>query len=239
MSPAPQPAAMPRRCWYQFSLRTLLIGTAVVSAGLGSLVSAFIAPAQRQRAVVQMVERLGGKVDYADPPQNEWSVVRMLRNWLPRDYFDCLTHVNLLETAANDQDIARLLEVTQLRSLLLSRTQVTDAGLVHLKHFKRLEWLYLEGTQVTDAGLAEIAEMTQLKSLIVSDTQITDAGLVHLARLKQLRILSIAWTQIKGTEPGHLKQLTQLKCFWLHHTRMTPARVAELRQALPHCTVFN
>ena len=39
---------------------------------------------------------------------------------------------------------------------LLSHTQITDAGLVHLKGLTQLEWLDLERTQVTDAGVKEL-----------------------------------------------------------------------------------
>jgi len=46
--------------------------------------------------------------------------------------------------------------LTNLQSLDLYDTQVTDAGLVHLAGLTNLGWLYLHGTQVTDAGVAEL-----------------------------------------------------------------------------------
>ncbi len=46
--------------------------------------------------------------------------------------------------------------LTNLKDLRLSRTQVTDAGLVHLKGLTKLEWLHLDGTKVTDAGVQKL-----------------------------------------------------------------------------------
>ena len=46
--------------------------------------------------------------------------------------------------------------LTRLQRLVLTGTQVTDAGLVHLKGLTGLQELWLGDTQVTDAGLAEL-----------------------------------------------------------------------------------
>ena len=48
--------------------------------------------------------------------------------------------------------VSELRELKQLQELSLTRTQVTDAGLVHLRALKQLQRLSLDGAQVTDAG---------------------------------------------------------------------------------------
>ncbi len=71
--------------------------------------------------------------------------------------------------------------MTNLKSLGLSGTKVTDAGLKELAGLKKLESLGLNGaTQVTDAGLKELAGMKKLQFLEVSGTQATDAGVKWL-----------------------------------------------------------
>ena len=40
-------------------------------------------------------------------------------------------------------------------SVNLRRTEVTDAGLVHLKGLKNLQTLFLNSTKITDAGLVQ------------------------------------------------------------------------------------
>ena len=46
--------------------------------------------------------------------------------------------------------------LTNLQSLDLRKTKITDAGLVHLKGLNKLQWLYLMGTKVTDAGVSDL-----------------------------------------------------------------------------------
>jgi len=48
--------------------------------------------------------------------------------------------------------------LTKLRSLGLSRTQVTDAGLEHLTGLTNLEKLWLANTQVSDEGVKKLRE---------------------------------------------------------------------------------
>jgi outer membrane protein assembly factor BamB/uncharacterized protein YjbI with pentapeptide repeats len=95
----------------------------------------------------------------------------------------------------------------------LARTQVTDAGLVHLQGMTSLTGLSLVGTQITDAGLEQLKGRTSLTSLDLRGTQITDAGLVHL------------------------KGLTRLETLFLTHTQITDAGLAEIKAALPKCYI--
>ena len=51
-----------------------------------------------------------------------------------------------------------LKELTNLKSLGLSDTQFTGAGLEHLEKLANLEALYLETTQVTDEGVKPLQQ---------------------------------------------------------------------------------
>ena len=55
-----------------------------------------------------------------------------------------------------DAGLEHLNELTNLRTLLLSVTQVTDGGLMRLKGLTKLQRLYLNDTQVTDAGVNDL-----------------------------------------------------------------------------------
>ena len=61
--------------------------------------------------------------------------------------------------------------------LILSGTQVTDAGLVHLQGLKKLGGLILTDTQITDAGLVHLQRLESLSALRLDETKVTDAGL--------------------------------------------------------------
>ncbi len=102
-----------------------------------------------------------------------------------------------------------------IRHLVLSRTQVSDEGLLHLKKLTSLSGLYISGTQITDAGLVHLKELNKLEELDLSDTQVTDDGLIHLKELTNLAVLTLSGTQV--TDDG----------------------VEKLQQALPDCEIFR
>jgi len=70
-----------------------------------------------------------------------------------------------------------------LRTLNLTSTQVTDAGLKDVATLKNLWSLHLLFcTGVTDAGLKELAGLKNLHSVYLSGTQATDAGIAELQK---------------------------------------------------------
>ena len=72
--------------------------------------------------------------------------------------------------------------ITQLQSLQLMGSKVSDAGLQHLKGLTQLQRLDLEGTQVSDAGLKDLAGLAQLQTLGLKHTKVTDEGVAKLQR---------------------------------------------------------
>ena len=84
-----QPApSKPRRRWFQFSLRTLLVAVAVVAVRLALTANA----ARKQRAAVAAIEALGGSVRY-EHEQNSPSLEplpgpKWLRELVGEEYFD-------------------------------------------------------------------------------------------------------------------------------------------------------
>jgi hypothetical protein len=72
--------------------------------------------------------------------------------------------------------------LTNLSSLILDGTQVSDAGLAHLHGLTNLGSLSLGGTQVSDAGLPHLTGLVRLSVLWLGDTRVTDAG---IRKLKQ------------------------------------------------------
>ena len=79
--------------------------------------------------------------------------------------------------------------LTGLRSLTLSGTEVTDAGLARLKGLAALETLDLNFNDITDAGLVHLEGLAALKELHLIDTKVSDAGVAKLkAALPKCRI---------------------------------------------------
>ena len=123
-------------------------------------------------------------------------------------------HATNARTTFDDQSL-KLLEPIAAYVLWLdvSRTRVTDAGLVSVAKLPNLTRLDLNHTGVTDAGLARLASLTHLESLNLYGTVITDAGL------------------------DRLKGLTRLRTLHLWQTQVTPEGVARLRSTLPAAAI--
>jgi internalin A len=82
-----------------------------------------------------------------------------------------------------------------LSNVLLSRTPITDAGLVHLTELPAIQNLHVSHTKIGDKGLESIAKMPGLTVLDVSCTDITDQGIKQITKLPKLN-----WLLINGTK---------------------------------------
>ena len=70
--------------------------------------------------------------------------------------------------------------MTELRSLDLWGTGITDEGLEHLGGLKNLQGLCVSDTLVTDHGLLRLKGLTRLKILQADRTHITPLGVAEL-----------------------------------------------------------
>ena len=71
-----------------------------------------------------------------------------------------------------DKELANL-QLTELQSLNLSYSKVTDDGLQILERAIQLQSLSLHGTFTTDAGLVHLKGLTKLQSLDLGYTNVT------------------------------------------------------------------
>jgi len=228
----------PRRRWYQFSLRTLLIAMAVLSVLLG-LWMLSIARAERQRRAVRAVDRLGGSARYANVPVGEsWLITQLRKTSIPRDYFDPVVEISLGNTQCSDADLRQFSRLSKLQYLQLNNTEVTDAGLLHISGLTKLERLELAHTSVTSSGLAHLQRLDALTRLGLARTQVSDEGLAYLRNLKQLECLYLFDTQVTDSGLVHLANLSKLHELWLPKTRITNAGVCTL-QRLPNLRSLN
>ena len=207
----------------RFSLRTLF----VVLTALCLLCGWWFNKALRQRAAVQrfyfltadrqdrdlttMGYRYRGQDEYYKPIIPKW--LHPLRDLIGEEAFGEVTGVQLLDTAASNDDLLYLADVPLCERIWLSETRVTDEGILHLRACPKLRFLALNNTQITDHGLQTIAEFKTLESLSLDNTQVTDAGLVHL------------------------QSLPNLKELWLRGTGITDAGYRQLQAALPRCEI--
>lgn len=192
--------AMNRRRMFHFSLRTMLIGTAAIAAGLGWYVET-VWPQQR---AVDLVVQSGGSVCY--DAFLDGSGTSCFARWKVAQGDD--SHVwldirhNVLMASATDAGdphelCRRLAELPKLHSLSLIGPRFNDQDLQHIGHMTEMFDLELGRTSVTDRGLQNLARLKKLE-LLELPAAISNAGLERLqAALPQCYITRIA------AEPAH------------------------------------
>ena len=181
---------LPRLPWIfnrrrlQFSLRTLLLFVVVASPALAWLGNWYqrafknwqvVAEARRVTAEIQSK---GGhaewSVHYGSP--GSW---RYRPTWLENLFEDPSVPYNY-SVSFDDDDMVLLQGMSELKTLYLTVSKITDAGLVYLKELMKLQELSLAMTQVTDAGLVHLKGLTNLRVLHLNGTHVTDTGVKDL-----------------------------------------------------------
>ena len=137
-----------------------------------------------------------------------------------------------------DDDLRGLARLDVLRSLSLSGTHLTDAGLSSIALMRKLQSLDLTGTLVTDAGLAQIGRLGELRELNLSNTRVRGDELKRLAPLNQLISLDLSESDVSDTSLANLSMVPHLKRLSLSHTAVSDAGLVHLSQ-LPGLRVLN
>ena len=147
-----------------------------------------------------------------------------------------------------DAGCAHLKQLKWLKSLILSGTSVSPAGVTHfstsptlialelelcdaihddacpaLGSMKTLRWLNLkksgfEKRGISDTGLAQLQNLSQLETLNLYGNKVTDAGLVHLQSLKRLHELDLSLLDLNDAGIASLKPMLSLTRLNLMYT---------------------
>jgi uncharacterized protein (TIGR03067 family) len=125
----------------------------------------------------------------------------------------------------------------RVRTVMLSRTKVSDADLKQLANFKELDTVSLAGTSIGNDGMKHLAELGNLKRLNLSMTAVGDTGVQALTGLSSLEELYLISTSVTDASVKTLSKLTRLKDVDVDFTKVTPEGKMRLREALPDCTV--
>jgi hypothetical protein len=109
-----------------------------------------------------------------------------------------------------------------------------------LANCRWLNTVFVPYDMIDDGGLAELARCEQLELVRLANNQrLTSAGLAPLSALRWLRDLSVAGSKLGDEAVEPLQKLTALRILNVRQTRLTPAGIARLKQALPHCAIFH
>jgi hypothetical protein len=241
----------PKRRWYQFSLRTLLILITLICVGPGGIIAYEQQKARRQWAAVAAIEKVSGGVNCDDEAVKRSPLMRAvlgddryahiasisLRPPKSRQSFPSLKEfpdvTALYVGHALDANLTHLKPLANLQCLDLRDTEVTSDGLKHLIGLTRLEGLQLRGTKVDNAGIAQLANLRKLTLLDLGWTRVTDASLGSLSRFESLERLYLSRTAVTDEGIARLASSPRLNYLDLTDTQVTDAGVEKLRQALP------
>jgi hypothetical protein len=194
-SPGPSPTP-PRRSWFRFSLRTLLVALTIFAC----LVGWNMHRRREQQRALAAVQELGGTTQQVLADLSVSS--RMGAVWTQENSL-WLANLQLTD---EDLDNVPLEAMHTLRGFHAADNRLTDRSLARLAGRSELESLDLTSNpDITDDGLAQLKNLPGLKQLLLrNNPRITDAGLVHLESLQNLDLLILIGTSVT---PAGGKQL--------------------------------
>lgn len=108
--------------------------------------------------------------------------------------------------------------MAHLHELSLNKTQIADAGLLHLVGLTNLRRFVLGSNALTHQGLVHLKGLTQLQRLSLDNTQVQDGGLIHLQPLMHLQNLTLTGTPFSAAGLGHPKTdgaFTRAYIYWV------------------------
>lgn len=159
-----------------------------------------------QRNVVARLESLGGTVEYE---QRNGSV---LMTYLVGD--DAYNHVIGVVMDADepfqDDNLALLMELPEIRNLGLRGRHITDKALLYVAQLPGLELLGLDSTSLTADGLARLDAAEELETLYLAGVTVTDDMLDRIGTLSNLRQLGFMESEFNATDFKHLASLGHL-----------------------------
>ena len=226
----------PRRRWFQFGLRTLLVLMLLFCLVVGGI-AVPMHRARKQREAVNAILQGGGWVEplpnfaptfqgWKNPPPVPGDRVLLSS---PGGGFSPVTPEYVEESRAHawlrwvlgDDFFAPPPTYVRIRS---------DLGMEHLDRLPQISSLDFGGNKITDAELKILQGLTHLKSLRLSLTQVSDNDLCCLKGLLQSTGLSLGLSETQVTDAGleHLKECSQLKQLDLRSTQVTDAGLKHL-----------
>jgi internalin A len=243
----------PKRRWFQFSLKTLLVTIALMCLALGYVVYKRDVAA-RAKVAAETLKIRGASYEF--PPGkmpgmgNEWSVAI-----LGDDAYEHIAGLSLRGSQFHDADLTQVAKLKSLRFLsihdsdisdaglrrisllslmaklyLVNCKKLTDDGLHHLRPMTHLKELGLEGTLVSDEGLKTLEGFGELDYLDLNDTRITDAGLAKLSKMPALKWLSVGCTGVSDAGLGKLREMQQLETLGLSNSGISDSGLVYLQE---------
>ncbi len=241
---------------FQFSLKTLLLLTALFGCGLGPIVYQRHLAQQQQRIKAELedhrIRLVGGeeqsqrpgwlKAILGDDSAGLDSFIHVYANTGPGavqsrqpaiDKLNQLPRAMTLEfpdKQINDEELSHYQWLTNVEGVHLDQSLITGDGLKYLRGYKNLQMVGLGATQIGDNDLKEIVQQhPKLKTLWLYNTRITDSGLPELRPLANLFWLNVGNTRVTDIGMKEIQEFQNLELLDIGNTSVTDAGLRELR----------
>lgn len=133
-----------------------------------------------------------------------------------------------------DKHVAMISGISELNSLVVSKTKITDDGVKSMEGMQ-LEALFLDGTGVTSACLPSVATLSGLTSLDLGGTNVQD-DLTPLAKMASLQWLVLRDMDLSNISDASLEALCampDLRRLTVTNSNLTLESQTRLKSAKP------
>jgi len=187
---------------------------------------------QENERLSKIAERLDGVIGIAGRKITEIHLGQRATDSDLDQFLECtdVTSIDLSDSAITDLGLTKLNHFPKTTSLMLNNTRVTDAGLAALNALYDLDWIELKDTKVDGTGFAKLNATSTLILLELDNTPFGDAGCLAIRGYSNLVDLSLAGTRVTDAGIQHLRELQNLNLLNVAHTAVTGDGLAHLTQ---------
>lgn len=120
------------------------------------------------------------------------------------------------------------------------RGKLDDVGFKKLAGVSsQLVTLDLSATKITDQALSQLASARNLRVIRLAETGVTDASIEILLKLPNLESINLYATKVTDAGIRKLSAMPHLKRLYLWQTGVTPEAIKALKQKLPNCEILT
>ena len=152
-------------------------------------------------------------------------------------HFTNLRSLDLRYSAVTDKGMESLKSLTKLERLILRDNNISDKGISHISGLTNLRELDLYGLPLTDDGIKHLAGLKDLRKLNLLGAQLTDSSLETISAMPHLVELNLYRSQITNAALARLAVLPNLEFLDVRYTKVTPAGVRQLMASHPRLRV--
>jgi hypothetical protein len=218
---------MPRRRWFQFSLRAFL--AAILAVGL--IGGWFVERARREDAAIRRLTELGARISFAGQLGTEEMEPRWIYRWTGFDDPYCVVAVDVQRKPINGGDLWILERMPNLKALALWGAGVTDADCRRFQNLTKLELLVLQECPVTDNALPQLAHLQELELLVLGETKVRGHTLSWLGDLPKLESVILRGAPVETIDG--LARAPRLRQLDVDATKVADEAIAWFRRERP------